>query len=321
MARRGMSCRQILDHYFPGTKVGEQGVASAEPESAGETPRLRAASEGTLQSSVHASLRIEQETQARLGAFESSSLPNAVRRAPLERMSLISYWPGQERDLGWPAKDAVLGPALLVKPRTTMASGSLTLSSEHFRVGYPASLPRQEAEDVMRILESARVDVLRRLASASLILPERSAHEVILHASTQAFTAATGQPWWAGGATRGRKSDIQPVGVLRRRGVLTSTLRHEYAHSVIEALGRGHVPRWLAEGLAIHVAGEGRALKRGNPKTQQTRLTVEELEQRLQSPRTADEMRSLYAAAYSEVLALIRKEGESNLWRRINEGK
>ena len=170
----------------------------------------------------------------------------------------------------------------------------------------------------MRILESARVDILRRLARASLILPERSAHGVVLHASTQDFTAATGQPWWAGGATQGCKSDIQPVRVLRRRGVLASTLRHEYAHAVIEAMGRGRTARWLAEGLAIQVAGEGGALNRSVPKV---RLSVEELERRLEHPRSADEMRSLYAAAYSEVLELIHKEGESNVWRRVSEGK
>jgi hypothetical protein len=197
----------------------------------------------------------------------------------------------------------------------------MTLSSEHFRVGYPASRFRQEAEEVLRILESSRVDLVRRLANASLILPERSPHEVVLHVSTPSFAAATGQPWWAGGATRGRKTDIQPVSVLRRRGVLASTLRHEYTHVVIEALGRGRTARWLAEGLAIYVAGEGDALKRAMPKTQQTRLTVEELERRLERPRTADEMRSLYAAAYSEVLEMIHKEGESSVWRRVSEGK
>jgi SpoIID/LytB domain protein len=220
MARRGMSSRQILDHYFPGTKVGLESVASAESQSNSETSRPCATGESTLRPPVHVTLPSRKSTVVMPGALESSSLAGTEREAPFERVSLISYSPASVKD-----GDPVVRRVLPVKPQRTMALGSLTLSSEHFRVGYPANLPRQEAEDVMRILESARVDVLRRLTSASLILPERSAHEVILHASTPDFTAATGQPWWAAGATRGRRSDIQPVGVLRRRGVLVSTLR------------------------------------------------------------------------------------------------
>ena len=281
MARRGMSCRQILDHYFPGTRVGEESVEREEPKSAGELRTPRADSE----------------------------------------VSLISFAGSPWQEDGQSRNDSTIGQVLPVKPRTTMSSGSLTLSSEHFRVGYPASLPRQEAENVMRILESARVDLLRRLASASLTLHEPSAHEVIIHSSTPDFTASTGQPWWAGGATRGRKSDIQPVSVLRRRGVLASTLRHEVAHVVIGALGGGRTPRWLAEGLAIHVAGEGGALKRSIPGGVQARLAVDELERRLERPPSAAEMRSLYAASYVEVLGMIRRGGEASVWRRVREGE
>ena len=153
-----------------------------------------------------------------------------------------------------------------------------------------------------------------------MILTGLSVHEVVIHASTSEFAAATGQPWWASGATRGRRTDIQPVSVLRRRRVLESTLRHEYAHVVIEALGHSRTPRWLAEGLAIHFAGEGGALKHGVAKTGQTRLVLAELEERLKHPRSADEMRLLYSGAYGEVLDLIRKQGESNVWRRVKQG-
>ena len=82
---------------------------------------------------------------------------------------------------------------------------------------------------------------------------------------------------------------------------------------MIEANGGSGVPRWLAEGLAISFAGEGRMILRFMSKT---RLPLDELERRLAHPGSAAEMRSLYAAAYYEVRALIRKEGESAVWRR-----
>jgi hypothetical protein len=46
------------------------------------------------------------------------------------------------------------------------------------------------------------------------------------------------------------------------------------------------------------------------------RLPLDELERRLERPTSAAQMRSLYADAGREVRALIRKEGESSVWRR-----
>ena len=83
---------------------------------------------------------------------------------------------------------------------------------------------------------------------------------------------------------------------------------------MIEFVGQNRAPRWLAEGLAISFAGEGRLLERFRSKT---RLSLDELERRLASPGSADEMRELYAAAYREVRALIQREGEASVWRRL----
>ena len=111
----------------------------------------------------------------------------------------------------------------------------------------------------------------------------------------------------------GHRIELQPVALLRQRGVLTTTLRHEFVHAALEASGGARAPLWLVEGLAVYVAGEGPTLARNAPKK---KLALEELERRLAQPTSPQEMRSLYAAAYTEVSALIRREGEASVWRR-----
>jgi hypothetical protein len=154
--------------------------------------------------------------------------------------------------------------------------------------------------------------MLARTGPASLKLPEMV--DVVFHETPRDFLVATTQSWWVAGVTRGSRIELQPLGVLRRRRILSSTLRHEYAHAVIETNGGDRAPRWLIEGLAIEFAGEGPPLERLRPKR---RLSLDELERRLAAPRTAGEMRSLYAAAWSEVRALISREGAPNVWHRV----
>jgi stage II sporulation protein D len=261
MARRGMSNRQILEHYFPGAITGRHIAGSASSE-------------------AHRDATLSREMKSPSYSLVSFHSPSAS----------------------------------LTRAESRTSSRTLTLSSEHFRVRYPASCPRQDIEAVLRTLEASRSDILGRLGRVPVAFADVAPHEVLIHATTQDFTAATGQPWWAAGATRGRKTELQPITLLRRRRVLASTLRHEYTHAVVEALGRGRTPRWLAEGLAIHVAGEAGAFKGVEPGA----ATVEEIERRLEHPSSAQDMRSLYAACYRAVLAIIRREGESAVWRRVS---
>ena len=168
------------------------------------------------------------------------------------------------------------------------------------------------------MLEAVRADVRGRLAAASLAFPALGVLEVLVHETTGDFTGATGKPAWVAATTttRGvRRIELQPLATLRQRGVLAPTLRHEYAHAVILALSRSRAPLWLAEGLAAHVENEGARLTRVEPKQ---KLSLEDLEKKLaQAPTSAAAMRALYAAAFREVNALIRSEGEANVWRRV----
>lgn len=190
-----------------------------------------------------------------------------------------------------------------------------TLSSEKFRARFSARVERREVESVLRTLEKARRDVSRQTTAAAVHAAEPSPLDVLIHDTTGDFVASTGQPWWAAAVTHDNLIELQPLEILRSRGVLDQTLRHEYAHTVIEIVSQGRAPRWLAEGLAAHIAGEGAMLTTGDQT--QVKLSIDEIERKLQQPASAEEMRELYAAAYREVSNLIRTEGEAEVWRRL----
>jgi len=192
----------------------------------------------------------------------------------------------------------------------------LTISSEHFRVTYPAGVDRRDADQVLNTLEAARGDFLHRASAASGPIEIRTL-QIRLNESTGDFTSRTGQPWWAAAATKGNRIELQPVGLLKRRGVLTNTLRHELAHTVIDAVSRNRAPRWLEEGFALYLAGEGATISRYLSRSAHS---TEELEQRLARPGSQEAMRALYAEAYSKVAELIRSNGEASVWKRLAGG-
>jgi len=203
--------------------------------------------------------------------------------------------------------------ALATFYRHALPLSAQSLSSEHFRVISQGGLVRADLETTLRLFEASRLDMLARVSPASFQLPQEPI-EVFFHPSTERFTSLTGQPSWVAGVTHGRRIELQPLAVLKRRRILASTLRHEYAHAVIEAVSGGDAPRWLTEGLAISFAGEGKLLLSSRGKQ---RLPLGELEQRLAHPQSAADMRTLYAAAFQEVQQLIRKEGEPAVWKRL----
>jgi len=196
-------------------------------------------------------------------------------------------------------------------PSAMSASRYLTISSEHFRVSYPEDVERRDADQVLKTLESARDDYLRR---ASATISSISALEIRFNETTGDFTLRTGQPWWAAAATKGNRIELQPLPLLKRRGVLWTTLRHELAHALIDAASHNRASRWLTEGFALYLAGEGqtisRYLKRGL-------LSEDELEKRLERPSSAEDMRGLYAQAYASVAAMIKDQGEPSVWKKL----
>jgi SpoIID/LytB domain protein len=277
MAARGSSYQRILEKYFPGATVKRDR----------ETARL-GDGETRRQGDVAKGRRGDRENARE--TYQADILP----ARPVAQS---------------PRLPVALSPRLPLAPSPRLSS----ISSEHFRVTYPAEVDRRDANLVLNTLESARTDYLHRASAASLST-DVPLLEIRINASTGDFTSRTGQPWWAAAATKGNRIELQPVGVLKRRGSLTTTLRHELAHVVIDSVSHNRAPRWLGEGFAIYLAGEGPMFTRYATKT---KLSTDEIERRLARPGAQQEMRMLYSASYREVITMIQTAGEADLWLRL----
>jgi len=310
LATRGATYRQILRRYLPGTSLARARThAHTEESSAGRRhpyPDEPRADEETTSAPDDVTDAADKAHAADNRAHAADDTQAGVPRV---RLALRDVLPG-----GPPFVDYVGAAAGSPAGGAQPPQARLTLAGGEFRLSYPARTPRAEAEGLLRALEAARADVSRRLAAASLAAGGLGRIEVVLHETTGDFVGATGQPPWVAAVTRGRRVELQPLPVLRRRGVLATTVRHELVHVACEVLSRGRrAPLWLVEGLAAYVAGEGPLLARHAPKA---RLSAAEIERGLAAAASAEETRSLYAAAHSEVAALVRREGEAAVWRR-----
>jgi len=138
------------------------------------------------------------------------------------------------------------------------------------------------------------------------------------YARTGDFTAANRMPWWVGGVLMGNEIRIQPVRVLNNKGILASTLTHEYAHLVMTETTGERGPRWLQEGTAVFLAGEFA----GKPKRKQPWAALEkDLEHPFKDKDTSFEAYRQARWAVEFLVQAYGRENYLNLLENLRLGK
>jgi stage II sporulation protein D len=133
--------------------------------------------------------------------------------------------------------------------------------------------------------------------------------EIHAYPDLDAFRNATGEPGWVAAHTDGKRIHLQPIAVLRSRGVLQPTLSHELLHVLIESQAKPGPPVWFREGLAAFLeSGRGTGVPRRPPD--------EDLRQ------TADVARArrAYADAEAMVASLVQSYGEVTVLDWVKRG-
>jgi len=129
-------------------------------------------------------------------------------------------------------------------------SGAVTAGSEP---AVRVLLPEAERERLDEVRSLTRQLVRAMSSSLGVALPP--VLDLQFYPTVEAYTRATGQPWWTSARTSGSRIELLPLDVLRKRGILELTLRHELVHVLADPVLRDR-PLWAREGLAVVKAGE-----------------------------------------------------------------
>jgi len=134
--------------------------------------------------------------------------------------------------------------------------------------------------------------------------------EIYSYPDLDRFRNATGEPGWVAAHTTGTRIHLQPAALLRSRGILEATLRHEFLHVLVESQARADLPLWFREGLVEYLAGPpaGSAPAR-IPSDADLRQTSD-----------AARARQAYQDAARMVAGLVRRYGETAVLDWVKRG-
>jgi len=196
---------------------------------------------------------------------------------------------------------------------------------------YPGTNVKSAAEEKWEKRESERFELLSTqpeedkslLDLAEKILKENetvagwkvgSRLRLKVFPTLQSYRDTTGQAGWVAATTRGKSIRLQPLAVLKQKGVLESTLRHELFHVLVESRGRADLPLWFREGLVLVLSA---------PEEKDAGVTVmsdRRMEKILANPVSREQVQQAYRAARLRVAQLFLKFGRAAVLDWLSSG-
>jgi stage II sporulation protein D len=178
--------------------------------------------------------------------------------------------------------------------------------SEHFELLTAEREPGQEevlvlAENLLAALES---ELGWKLDSKT---------QLKFYPTLDAYRNSTGQPGWIAAFTRGAVISLQPLTTLKSKSLLESTLRHEFAHRLIESHAHSGTPLWFREGLVLYLAEP----KQNVPPVV---MTEKAMEAGLEHPADRQVLEKCYAAARTRVVQMIQQNGRGAVLEWLGNG-
>jgi len=174
--------------------------------------------------------------------------------------------------------------------------------------GQGFSLETSEATDAGFLPALARA--LGEAESRSGLAP-RAPIEVRAYRSTPAFRDATLAPGWVAAFTEGDRIAVQPLRLLKARGLLADLLRHEFLHALIEEQATAKTPLWLREGLVE--AWSGDALQRNE-------MPIDVVDQKLAHAASEQESQAAHQAAGIFAQLLLQRFGRTQVLDWLRSG-
>lgn len=213
--------------------------------------------------------------------------------------------------MGAAARRAVL----LLVPLLAAAAASRPLeegrSTAVFRVVFSGEPQPDMARQVLSVLRQADRDYRGQLGFGPV-------DDLTVVLENAAIDAPEGMPTWADGLYDGRIR--VPTAEREITPRLIEVLRHELAHSFVDARTGGNCPAWLQEGLAQWL--EGGPVERADAEmAAQARTHSLPALLTLEAPfllREGPELRAAYAASLSAATHIVRLNGVEGLRRLID---
>jgi hypothetical protein len=199
---------------------------------------------------------------------------------------------------------------LLCAPFAGAASGkrNRVLRDGPFTAHFSDVIPRADVEKTLALFKDARKNLGKYFDKQF-----NNRLEIQIYSTTAEFTKATGYPWWIGAAWFKGQMHLQPPRVLIDRGVLATTITHEYSHVALYEAAGSKTPLWLDEGFAAHMSGEFDIDLKKDKKKFLYNGTLDQLDKSLSQTKDKKKSESAYRAAFAIVRFMHTRYGDAKM--------